>query len=230
MNLLKLNFGDDVVSVVFNSFDKNQFLNFPSLSSSERQVCSGFLSDKRKREYIFSRMACKEAIKSINPELFNEYQEISVLNSESGCPHIVGADLVPSISHTDGWIAVIVGTKAFGIDIEKYDVRRIKALKRVSPESENSEQLIILWTLKESLSKALKTGMIEDFSHYETEKFLNHDEYFSSDFKRFPDYKGLAVFNGYMAAAIAFKKEYGISIKQIETLTKFMKDSISNPY
>lgn len=230
MNLLKLNFGDDVVSVVFNSFDKNQCLNFSNLSDSEIQVCSGFLSNKRKREYVFSRAACKEAVKSIDSTLFGEYQEVSVLNSESGCPYVVGSDLIPSISHTDGWLAVIVGTKAFGIDIEKYDIRRIKALKRISPESEDPEQLIILWTLKESLSKALKTGIIEDFSHYETENFRDYGEYFRSDFKRFPEYKGVAVFNGHMAAAIVFKKEYDISSEQIETLTKFMKDSISNPY
>ncbi len=70
-----------------------------------------------------------------------------------------------SISHTDGMCVCIVSEVNCGIDIEKIESFHPKAAKRLFSKAElaytesDAEKFCRIWTLKESYSKAVGTGL-----------------------------------------------------------------------
>ena len=64
-------------------------------------------------------------------------------------------------------------------------------MSKESP-SEEACELTVLWTLKESLGKALQTGITEEFQHYATKNFRYEDEIYYCEFQNFP-FSGIAI-------------------------------------
>lgn len=100
-----------------------------------------------------------------------------------------------------------------GIDIENmnsdhFDVletqiteQEKKLLKKVdlSPESGNT----ILWTVKEALSKILKTGLMTPMEIYEVENIDKCAGYVSGVFRNFPQYKFISlIYNDYVSSIV----------------------------
>ncbi|MBO7453895.1 MAG: 4'-phosphopantetheinyl transferase superfamily protein [Alphaproteobacteria bacterium] len=195
------------INSAFDVFDSNNDPDFGILSSKELNIYSGFTSLKRKHEFISGRIACKKAffkLTSQNETCFEKFTSISVLNGKSGAPFIENSDLFVSISHSHGVAIASVGEKTVGVDIEKTDPKRISALKRMSEESlfEDVCDLTVLWTLKESLGKALHTGIIEDFSHYDIKNLRYENGVYRCNFKNFSSFSGTAITNGQYAITI----------------------------
>ncbi len=195
------------VSSAFDVFDSNNDPDLGILSSKELNIFSKSTSSKRRYEFISGRIACKKAffkLTSQNEDCFEKFPSVSVLNEESDTPFIEGSDLFVSISHSHGVAIASVSKKTVGVDIEKIDPKRICALKRMSAESHSEDvcDLTVLWTLKESLGKALQTGIIKNFSHYDTKNLRYENGVYRCDFENFPSYSGTAITNGQYAIAI----------------------------
>lgn len=200
---LSENFG--IVSA-FDLFSLDDNLRFEALSPKELGVYSKFTSLKRKVEFVAGRIASKKAFfkfTSGKTSCFGKFSSVSVLNTETGVPFIENSDLHVSISHSHGIAIASVSQNLIGVDIEKIDPKRISALKRMSRESPSEEacELTVLWTLKESLGKALQTGIIEEFEYYATKNFRCEEGIYHCEFQNFP-FSGIAIEDGRYAVAM----------------------------
>lgn len=195
------------VTSAFVFFDPKTEPDVVVLSSKEAVIYSKFTSRKRQHEFIAGRTACKKAffeLTSQNENCFEKFPSVSVLNEESGAPFIENSDLFVSISHSHGVAIASVSKKTVGVDIEKIDQKRISALKRMSAESHSEDvcDLTVLWTLKESLGKTLRTGITKNSSHYNIKNLRYENGIYRCDFENFSSYSGTAITNGQYAIAI----------------------------
>lgn len=209
MNLLKnfvsLSENLGIISA-FELFNLNEQPSIRSLSRKELEIYSEFISLKRKNEFVAGRVACKKVFfkfASKETTYSENFSNISVLNNEAGSPFIENSDLCVSISHSHGIAIASASQHVVGVDIEQISLHRISALKRMSTEyfSENAQDLTALWTLKESLSKALQTGIIENFRYYETKNFRCENGIYHCEFKNFP-LSGIAITDGKYSISI----------------------------
>ena len=195
----------------FDTFNVENKLFLEILSPKELEICSGFTSLKRKYEFISGRFACKKAFCELIegvPFLLNKFPSISIINTDKGAPFVEKMpDLHVSISHSHKVAIASICKRAVGIDIEKIDPKKIQALKRMSPEIQSKcvFELTAIWTLKESLSKALRTGIVKEFRHYEIENLTFEDRKYLCDFKNFP-FHGIAIFDSLYAIGIVAEK------------------------
>lgn len=172
------------------------------LSQEEFDICSRFKSEKRKNEYLAGRYVAKLALASESDTDFEFAKNFSILNDDKGSPYIKNSDFNLTITHSNKIAVALVSKFVYGIDIEKINIKRLSALKRMSPTQDNPKILTTFWTLKEALSKALKTGIIEPFNKYEIENFQNCGSYFRCTFQNFSDYEGLSFYISEMSFSI----------------------------
>ncbi len=194
----------------FDLFSLNDQPRFGCLSSKELGICLEFASCKRRSEFVSGRIACKKAFFSFISErmdYFEKFSSVSVLSTEIGAPFIENSNLFASISHSHGIAIAAVSQNVVGIDIEQVDPRRILALKRMSNEcsAKNIRDLTVLWTLKESLGKALQTGIVKDFKYYETKNLCCKNGIYTCDFKELL-FSGIAISNDKYSIGIVVRK------------------------
>ena len=214
MNLIKKFILFSEILGIVSNFDAFSVKDKPFLevlSPKEFEIYSEFTSLKRRCEFVAGRIACKKAFFRLtigNSNCFDKFPSVSVLNADTGTPFIEKMpELHVSISHSHEVAIASVSEHAVGIDIEKINPKRIRTLKRMSPEiqSECVVELTALWTLKESLGKALQTGIVEEFRHYEIENSTFEDGKYICDFKNFP-FRGVAIFDSLYAIGIVTEK------------------------
>ena len=121
-------------------------------SSTEKEEFEKIRSDKRKKEYIASRL--------ILQELLNKKIEIEYLIT--GKPILKNTQLHISISHSENIVVVIVSNHKIGIDVEILN-RNIDQVARrflskeeynfIQNASESQSAKIIYWGAKESIFK-----------------------------------------------------------------------------
>jgi phosphopantetheinyl transferase len=128
------------------------------------------MSEHRKREWLSVRVLLKE--------LLGEEKEI--LYQASGKPYLADNSYRISISHTQGYVAVILNKgKEVAIDIEKISPRVEKIRTRFVNEKEEevlsktNEQihLLIYWSAKESMYKILGKKNVEFKLHLHIQPF-----------------------------------------------------------
>ncbi|MBS2210554.1 4'-phosphopantetheinyl transferase superfamily protein [Carboxylicivirga mesophila] len=121
------------------------------VSAKDEAVVNAFRLDKRKQEWLASRLLLKELL-GFYPEL---------IYVENGKPTLTNGASYISISHTDGYAAVSISDKPTAIDIEKCQARVEKVANRFVHADEASyieenkklNYLTLLWSAKEALYK-----------------------------------------------------------------------------
>lgn len=132
---------------------------FKSEDDKKRSICVEYLLNEMVKEY------------SINTPVVLNYDE-------KGKPHILdeyGKDLIQfSLSHSGDYVACIVSDNLCGIDIERHSRKRKyeSIAKRICTESElklikNEQEFYNIWTLKESVLKAVGLGFALDMRKFE---------------------------------------------------------------
>ena len=150
------------------------------LSPIEMATVIGFTSDKRRQDWLAGRLATKRLMQTILAEEGTRLTlpEIEVLNHESGAPYV----RIPghkeylrrhlSISHTSTCAAAAVAQPGHrvGIDVEIPERRAMSFLELISHPDERDfaflndpHESTRVWTLKESVSKVLGTGLSVGF-------------------------------------------------------------------
>ena len=122
----------------------------PLLNSEELISAKELKNEKRKKEFISSRIALKK--------IFNKKLELK--HQKSGKPFIKEAKHL-SISHSYDFLAVTFGEENIGIDIEKPQYRMIKLMPKILSEIEFMEfkkepsidSACNLWGTKEAILK-----------------------------------------------------------------------------
>lgn len=136
------------------------------ISSEEGLYLCSCNSEKRKKEYIYGRIAAKFALR-----LLSTNSEAIIRNDSIGKPYFVGrSDFSLSITHSHGIVAVLVfpAEMRCGIDLELINERRKDTLNKMFSTSHGSiYKLTELWTLKEAM---YKTGTNEKLEYAATPK------------------------------------------------------------
>ncbi|MBE6447084.1 MAG: 4'-phosphopantetheinyl transferase superfamily protein [Alphaproteobacteria bacterium] len=199
-----------IACVVFD-FEKSDDSFLEMLSSDERKVSSSFSSLSRKLEYGFCRCGAKIALSMLVPDLINK--NISVRNESAGYPYFFSStddigDYFVTLSHSGCKSISVVSDFACGVDIEFWNTNRVRAMKKLSPEFNESSKLLAAWSLKESLVKAVHTGFIKDFSEYRIDQLKVENHYAECSFVNFPDYVGIANIHHHQSVSIVTTKKY----------------------
>ena len=133
----------------------------PLLNSAELISAKELKNEKRKKEFLSSRIALKK--------IFNK--ELELKHHKSGKPFIKEAKHL-SISHSYDFLAVAFGDENIGIDIEKPQNRMIKLMPKILSEIEFME-----FKKKTSIDLACKLwGAKEAILKYVGDKNLNYKE------------------------------------------------------
>ncbi|TVX92161.1 4'-phosphopantetheinyl transferase family protein [Paenibacillus agilis] len=181
---------------------------------------------KRRQSYLAGRYAAKHAVAAwIGANI--PLQRIAIRHGQLEQP-IVTADGHPniqvSITHCDGGAAAIAFHEAIplGIDMElvqqeKKDVllsqitaRECDTVKQL-PFTQTAS-LTLLWTAKESLSKALKTGLTVPSYFYETVDVEANASFVYGRYAFFPQYRFLSFIAGPYAYAITFPRHATLTV------------------
>ncbi|MCR5455574.1 MAG: 4'-phosphopantetheinyl transferase superfamily protein [Bacteroidales bacterium] len=168
MPLLTQNINIEDVEVGFwrtdETADQLYAMAVDMISADEKSVYQSFKNDRRRREWLATRLLIKE--------MLGRYPGISY--DGFGAPILSGCcDINISVSHTDGLVAVSLSYKcSVGIDIERITNRvlRIKH-KFLNPDEYNTDDpnllqlLYIQWCAKEAMYKALN---VEHYDYQNT--------------------------------------------------------------
>ncbi|MDR3087836.1 MAG: 4'-phosphopantetheinyl transferase superfamily protein [Azoarcus sp.] len=149
------------------------------LNSEEKKTGLALESDRKKREYLISRIALKDAVreraqwKENGRTTYLHPVEISHGHDENGKPVIFGYGdaarrvdgICVSLSHKDSGAIAIASDRPVGIDLEKIEEKPEGFLKEVFTEKERellcvmnrTEGAIRFWVAKEACAK--KTGL-----------------------------------------------------------------------
>jgi len=118
----------------------------------ERQILENFSSQSRKLEWLATRTLLNELSSKV----------LKIMYHSTGKPYLLNDELNISISHTQGYVAVLISTcESTGIDIEPVSRRVTKIAKRFLSDdeqkyisnSQNGLLALIYWCAKEVLVK-----------------------------------------------------------------------------
>lgn len=192
--------------------------------------------EARIHSYLGGRYCAKKAVSTLTGE-----RQLYKIGIERGVfdypvvryPH--AKNIQVSISHTSDLIVCL----AFGeehqlsIDAEAIQHEKKKTLESSVTENEcnllsptgqtNIEKLTALWTMKEALSKVLKTGMMTEFSLFELDKFdtiANEPIILSSEFKHFKQYKAISILGNPFALSLVMPRLTQINMNQLMEMIK----------
>ena len=162
--------------------------------------------DRRKKSYLLGRIAAKQAVL----ELLQNNEAISSFSVEFGIfqfpvvKYIQDQNIQVSITHCDslGIAFAFPEEHPLGIDVEKIDADMVETMKIAIVDKEYdlmsscsldvAEGSALVWTLKEALSKVLKTGLTLDFKILEVESLEKNGLVYTSTFKYFSQYKAIS--------------------------------------
>ncbi len=194
---------------IFESTFSELLENVSLLHPEERAYFDTLKYKRRKASYLLGRMAAKNAVAELTEttDLTDIWIDTGVFRFPvvklKGKPNIQ-----TSISHcnTVGLALAFPEAHPLGIDLEYIDKKRLKVLESQVTETEkeilsqlNLPQTIsftLLWTVKEGVSKALRTGLTMDFKILTVKamkrrgKEIESAYYTSNQYKAFSSYFG----------------------------------------
>lgn len=184
------------------------------LHASEKHHFESFKYDLRKTSYLLGRVAAKNAVSMLNnrepASVVIDYGVFEFPIIRQNGPH----NLQISVSHCDhiGVALAFPEAHPLGVDLEKADADKLEAMKSHVTESElqlishhRLEDAIgctILWTIKESLSKVLRTGLMMDHKVIQINSIQQVGAMYESTFLYFGQYKALSMICGQYVCSI----------------------------
>lgn len=186
------------------------------LHAQERNYYNTLKLEKRIRSYLMGRFAAKQAVAALISE--GNLKNIFIKPGIFSQPIIVSnmQNIQVSITHCDDFGAALAFPEVhpMGIDLERICPNQSNALKRqITVEEEEKISslpfsyetgLTLLWTVKEALSKVLKTGLTTPFKVFEISKAEPHDEYIICYYKNFGQYKAISFTIGSYICSIIY--------------------------
>lgn len=138
------------------------------------QAMHRFTAPHRQQEWL--------SVRILLYSLLNEHKEISY--EPSGKPYLADGSFHISISHTKGYVAVILGTNPVGIDIEQYGERVHRVAHKYMREDEiaapyqgnNTWSLLLHWSAKEVMFKCMETSEVDFREHLHIVPFIVQEQ------------------------------------------------------
>ena len=174
------------------------------LHPQEHNYYNTLKHEKRIRSYLMGRFVAKKAVAALSGKenLTNIYIQPGIFTQ----PIVVSdkQNIQVSITHCDDFGAGLAFPEAhpMGIDLEKISHDKRYVLERQITKAEKElisscpfsymAGLTLLWTVKEALSKVLKTGLMTPFEVFEISKIELYDEYAICYYQNFTQYKAIS--------------------------------------
>jgi 4'-phosphopantetheinyl transferase len=190
------------------------------LSPSEYAYYQNLRFDKRKHSYLLGRIAAKEAVMALSDKKLN-YKNFFVDFGVFQFPVVknTAQNIQVSISHCDDYGVSLAFPEdhPLGIDMEKIDHDKAHIIDTTLTSHEKkcikanfvdvAEGNTVFWTIKESLSKIIKTGFTTDPEVFEIKSIKKSGNQFICDFKNFYQYKSVSyTANNYACTVVLPKK------------------------
>lgn len=175
------------------------------LHEDERDYYQSLEFEKRKISYLLGRISGKQAIHEIAPT--DKPSNIAIIPGVFNYPvvkFISNANIQVSISHCEyiGISLAFPEEHPLAVDIERIQDDNSSIIKESTAENEfgltskcyidDATKFTMLWSIKESVSKIIRTGLTTDFKLFEIDSFQQHGEEFSCTFKNFMQYRAVA--------------------------------------
>lgn len=188
-----------------------------SLHPKEIATSQNHKFEARKKAFLLGRLAGREALSLLMTK--EKRSTVFIDNGVLSFPIIEGASggLGISISHCDdiGMALVHPQGHPMAIDIERLIPKidafqdKLTTQERSIIRKEGLPKVIgypMAWTIKESLSKILRTGMTLDFRLIEMETIHRKGNYYESTFVNFGQYKAISYLVDYYVCSIVLPK------------------------
>lgn len=226
------------VSICFISLDGyiNSSLAEEYLHSEELDYFNTVKHEKRKQSYLLGRCSAKQAFMALAGE--NDPKDVLIKPGVLGQPVVKYGnkqDIQVSITHCDNLGAAIgfLEDLPMGIDIEKVNPDKTAVLESqlTNEEKEKAKSvsypyhaiLTAVWTVKEALSKVLRTGLTTPFKLFEISNIEVEESYITSYFKHFGQYKAVSFDLGKYICSIVYPKktEFDIDLDALKQKINF---------
>jgi 4'-phosphopantetheinyl transferase len=175
------------------------------LTEAEELAWRRFPFKRRQRSYLLGRYCAKEAVAcQASLASLTEFQiDVGVFQQ----PVVRGpgtSGIQVSITHSEGWGAALAFDERhpMGIDLERVGADRNDTIRSQLTARELSAvaasplhvdaALALAWTLKEALSKTIRTGLTTPLTIFETSKLSWDTDALACEFSSFGQYRGLA--------------------------------------
>lgn len=197
------------------------------LHPEEITLLNRFVSEKRKYSYLLGRYAAKQAFThsalSISPS------DVLIKSGSFYQPVVFypKGNLHITLAHC-GQSAICLTfseTHPMGIDLEEITMDKNFAITSKFSSHEKcflstrdfcyEKGALLLWTLKEALSKALRTGLTSPLKIYEVINIQTHDNCWVSQFKYFPQYQGYSFLIGNLICSLVYPQHISLTAKDL---------------
>lgn len=207
------------------------------LHSNEYFYFKNLQFDKRKQSYLLGRVSAKEAVKLLLKK-DQDYKDFFIDFGIFQFPVVKGIqeNIQVSISHCNNYGASLAFPEdhPMGIDIEKVDVNQVKTIESSSTHKEKehikshfiniADGYTTLWTIKEALSKVIKTGFTIDPKILEIKSISKTNNTYTSEFEYFNQYKAISFIVNSYAFTIVLPRNTSIDLDPIFNSLKGIQD------
>jgi 4'-phosphopantetheinyl transferase len=179
------------------------------LNHNERVFFDSLQFDRRKTSYLLGRISSKNALMNFTGITIPEsiWLDFGVFQFPIvRCREIHNVQVSLSHCNNIGVCIAFPESHPMGIDIEEVLIDKLSALEKQITESERGilinaaighlESCTLIWTVKESLSKILKTGMMIDYGLLELDTLKMENGVWISTFTNFRQYRGFSCLFG----------------------------------
>lgn len=181
------------------SIENIELINF---SENELNQIAKYHILKRKMQYILGRYTMKTAVNNI----LSHNNMVEIGYGLLGYPIVeteTNQDVEITLSHCENEAIAIAFNKdiMLGIDIEKINTERQDVLEKVTTNREKilNEKInlpyitfmTLIWTAKEALSKAIKTGFTVDMVIFQVKNVFEKGGVYYIDFLYFPTFSAI---------------------------------------
>ena len=219
------------IAIVNQTLNELKNIRYSFLHPNELSFFETLKFARVQHSYLLGRFAAKRALFAFVENFVMTEVEIAAGIFQQPIVYLPGkGNIQLSIGHTQemGIAIVYPESHPMGVDVELVDqeqsetIRDIVALgeqeKLQLIHSDSCKSLTILWTIKEALSKVLKTGLMTPFELFEIDNVQHQDDIVICHFVNFPQYQSLSWLAGGYAWSIVLPRKSTLDLKVIRKL------------
>ena len=193
--------------------------------------------DRRRESYLLGRISAKKAIGALS--FFEDLSKIAIDAGIFQFPvvkYAITRNLQVSITHCEGLGIALSYPEVhpLGIDLERTDKANTEAIKqqltpaelaliRTAPLPEDVACTMI-WTMKEALSKVLRTGLTMDLKLLEIQSLVREGDVYTSHFRHLIQYRAISCHAGAYVCSIVVP---GKTTPELEEFWRFFMETVS---
>lgn len=210
--------------ILVNAFiSQYQDIQMSPFNQNEISILNGYSIDKKRNEFILGRYSMKTAISHFSNTMNKHDVEVEygILNYPIIKDNVLGIEV--GLTHCNSRaIAMAYSNRIMlGIDIEQVDENRIDLLDKIALPQEKELYhgvaleydafLTLLWTAKEALSKAIKTGFTCDMDIFQIRSIKYIQNAYLVEYVHFPAFQGVVKVKEDYIVTLAYIKKLDIS-------------------